>query len=54
VFKKGTALVPTWLAFAVTRLLEEHFPRLVDYQFTAEMEDDLDEIAKGRPTASRR
>jgi DNA topoisomerase-1 len=47
VFKKGSALVPTWLAFAVTRLLEEHFPRLVDYQFTAEMEDVLDEIAKG-------
>ncbi len=47
VFKKGTALVPTWLAFAVTRLLEEHFSRLVDYQFTAEMEDILDEIARG-------
>ncbi len=47
VFKKGTALVPTWLAFAVTRLLEEHFPRLVDYAFTAEMEDVLDEIAGG-------
>jgi len=47
VFKKGTALVPTWLAFAVTRLLEEHFPRLVDYTFTAEMEDVLDEIADG-------
>jgi DNA topoisomerase I len=48
VFKKGTALVPTWLAFAVTRLLEEHFPKLVDYAFTAEMEDVLDEIADGR------
>ena len=47
VFKKGSALVPTWLAFAVTRLLEQHFPRLVDYAFTAEMEEDLDEIAKG-------
>jgi DNA topoisomerase-1 len=47
VFKKGSALVPTWLAFAVTRLLEEHFPRLVDYTFTAEMEDVLDEIADG-------
>ena len=47
VFKKGNALVPTWLAFAVTRLLEEHFPRLVDYAFTAEMEDVLDEIASG-------
>ena len=42
VFKKGTALVPTWLAFAVTRLLEEHFPKLVDYAFTAEMEEVLD------------
>jgi DNA topoisomerase-1 len=48
VFKKGTALVPTWLAFAVTRLLEEHFPRLVDYAFTAEMEDVLDEVADGQ------
>ena len=47
VFKKGSALVPTWLAFAVTRLLEEHFPKLVDYAFTAEMEDVLDEIAGG-------
>ncbi len=47
VFKKGSALVPTWLAFAVTRLLEEHFSKLVDYAFTAEMEDVLDEIAGG-------
>ena len=47
VFKKGPALVPTWLAFAVTRLLEEQFPQLVDYTFTATMEEDLDEIAKG-------
>ena len=47
VFKKGTALVPTWLAFAVTRLLEEHFPKLVDYAFTAEMEEVLDQIAGG-------
>jgi len=47
VFKKGSALVPTWLAFAVTRLLEEHFPKLVDYAFTAEMEETLDEIANG-------
>ncbi|MDO5684116.1 MAG: type I DNA topoisomerase, partial [Propionibacteriaceae bacterium] len=47
VFKKGSALVPTWLAFAVTRLLEEHFPKLVDYKFTASMEEDLDEVAKG-------
>jgi len=47
VFKKGQALVPTWLAFAVTRLLEEQFPQLVDYTFTATMEEYLDEIAKG-------
>ena len=47
VFKKGSALVPTWLAFAVTRLLEEHFSNLVDYQFTADMEETLDQIARG-------
>ncbi|NAZ85126.1 type I DNA topoisomerase [Kineococcus indalonis] len=44
---KGSALVPTWLAFAVTRLLEEHFPTLVDYDFTASMENDLDAISRG-------
>jgi len=44
---RGQALVPSWLAFAVIRLLEEHFDWLVDYDFTAEMEDDLDEIAAG-------
>jgi DNA topoisomerase I len=48
VVTKGTALVPTWLAFAVTRLLEEHFGRLVDYDFTAAMEADLDKIAAGQ------
>ncbi|RRD47102.1 type I DNA topoisomerase [Tessaracoccus sp. OH4464_COT-324] len=48
VFKKGSALVPTWLAFAVTRLLEEHFTELVDYEFTAQLEDQLDEIAGGK------
>jgi DNA topoisomerase I len=49
VFKKGTALVPTWTAFAVTRLLEsEHFKWLVEYEFTAQMEDELDEIALGQ------
>ncbi len=48
VYKKGTALVPAWLAFSVTRLLEEHFPRQVSYEFTAGMEDVLDEIAGGR------
>ena len=48
VYKKGTALVPAWLAFSVIRLLEEHFERLVSYEFTAGMEDVLDEIAGGR------
>ncbi len=47
VFKKGSALVPTFLAFAVIQLLERHFADLVDYGFTAEMEEDLDEIAAG-------
>ena len=47
VFKKGTALVPTFLAFSVTRLLEEHFEQLVDFDFTARMEHDLDRIAAG-------
>jgi DNA topoisomerase-1 len=47
VFKKGTALVPTWTAFAVSQLLESHLPELVDYQFTAQMEDDLDAISRG-------
>ena len=46
VFKKGNALVPSWTAFAVIRLLEEHFASLVDYKFTAEMEDYLDEISR--------
>jgi DNA topoisomerase-1 len=46
VFKKGSALVPTWVAFAVTRLLEEHLESLVDYQFTAQMEDFLDAISR--------
>ena len=44
---RGSALIPTWLAFAVTRLLEEHFGSLVDYDFTASMEEDLDRIANG-------
>jgi DNA topoisomerase-1 len=47
VWKKGTALVPSFTAFAVVTLLERHFPELVDYAFTARMEDDLDEIAGG-------
>ena len=47
VSNRGNALVPSWLAFAVTRLMEVHFTRLVDYDFTASMEEDLDEIAGG-------
>jgi DNA topoisomerase-1 len=47
VFKRGTALVPSFLAFAVISLLEQHFGQLVDYDFTARMEDDLDRIAAG-------
>ncbi|MFE2029308.1 type I DNA topoisomerase [Streptomyces hygroscopicus] len=51
VFKKGTALVPSFLSFAVVNLLEKHFGRLVDYDFTAKMEDDLDRIARGEAEA---
>ncbi|MFJ7421444.1 type I DNA topoisomerase [Streptomyces uncialis] len=51
VFKKGTALVPSFLSFAVVNLLEKHFGRLVDYDFTARMEDDLDRIASGEAQA---
>jgi DNA topoisomerase-1 len=47
VWKKGPALVPSWTAFAVIGLLESHFGRLVDYGFTASVENDLDEIASG-------
>src|SRR5688572_8810098 len=47
VSNRGSALIPSWLAFAVTRLMEEHFSRLVDYGFTASMEEDLDAIARG-------
>ncbi|NMO92209.1 type I DNA topoisomerase [Actinomycetospora sp. TBRC 11914] len=47
VWKKGTALVPSWIAFAVVGLLEKHFERLVDYDFTATLEDELDAIAAG-------
>ena len=46
-FKKGSALVPSWVAFAVVALLEDHFGRLVDYRFTSSVEDDLDAIAGG-------
>jgi DNA topoisomerase I len=45
--KRGNVLVPTWTAFAVSQLLEKHLPDLVDYQFTAEMEDELDAISRG-------
>ncbi|TCI96875.1 type I DNA topoisomerase [Aeromicrobium sp. IC_218] len=48
VYKKGTALVPAWIAFSVTRLMEEHFGRLVQYEFTAQLESVLDEVAGGR------
>ena len=45
-WKKGQALVPTWTAFAVVGLMEKHFDELVDYAFTARIEDDLDAIAR--------
>ena len=51
VWKKGSALIPSWTAFAVVGLLEKHFSKLVDYDFTAAMEDDLDEIARGEEEA---
>ncbi|MFM1950467.1 MAG: type topoisomerase [Actinomycetota bacterium] len=47
VVKRGSALVPEWIAFTVTRFLEENFGHLVDYEFTAKMEEDLDRIAVG-------
>ncbi len=51
VWKKGSALVPSFKAFAVVNLLERHFPQLVDYAFTARMEDELDSIASGDENA---
>ena len=42
VWKKGSALVPSWTAFAKIQLMERHFPHLVDYDFTATMEEALD------------
>jgi DNA topoisomerase I len=51
VIKRGQALIPTFVAFAVIELLEQHYPRLVDYDFTAAMEDQLDQIAGGDATA---
>ncbi|SDN33606.1 type I DNA topoisomerase, partial [Allokutzneria albata] len=53
VWKKGSALVPSWVAFAVVGLLERHFGRLVDYDFTAALEDELDGIAAGRQERTR-
>jgi DNA topoisomerase I len=52
VYKKGTALVPTFTAFAVVALMEQHFSDLVDLEFTARMEDDLDQIANGLMAAT--
>jgi DNA topoisomerase I len=53
VWRKGTALVPAWTAFAVTNLLERHFGHLVDYSFTATMEEALDVIARGEGEAEK-
>ena len=50
VYERGRALIPSWLAFAVTKLLETRFPTYVDYQFTADMENGLDQIAHGKET----
>src|SRR5207302_6909144 len=47
VFRQGKALVPSFTAFAVTRLLRDHFGDLIDVEFTAEMEEDLDQISRG-------
>ncbi|GAA1482573.1 type I DNA topoisomerase [Gordonia sinesedis] len=53
VVKKGNALVPSWIAFAVVGLLESYFRSLVDYDFTAALEDDLDQIASGQENRTR-
>ncbi|PLS30382.1 DNA topoisomerase I [Bifidobacterium margollesii] len=50
VYEKGRALIPSWLAFSVIKLLETNFPQYVDYQFTAQMENGLDQIARGHET----
>ncbi|WP_018142403.1 type I DNA topoisomerase [Alloscardovia criceti] len=50
VYERGRALIPSWLAFAVIKLLEQNFPQYVDYAFTAEMENGLDNIAQGKET----
>jgi DNA topoisomerase-1 len=47
IFKRGNVLVPTWVAFAVCQLMEAHLPDLIDYRFTAQMEDELDAISRG-------
>ena len=52
-WKKGTALVPTWTAFAKVQLLERHFAHLIDYEFTATMEEALDAIARGEGEAEK-
>lgn len=52
VFKQGSALVPTFTAFAVVKLMEKHFTHLIDYTFTAEMEEDLDKIAEGEKNST--
>jgi DNA topoisomerase I len=52
VFKRGQALIPSFLAFAVVSLMEKHFPQLVDYAFTATMEDELDDVAGARAAAN--
>ncbi|AGP31718.1 type I DNA topoisomerase [Corynebacterium terpenotabidum] len=52
VVSRGSALVPSWTAFAVVGLMEDNFGSLVDYEFTSSMEDELDEIARGRENRS--
>ena len=52
-WKKGTALVPSWTAFAKVQLLERHFAHLIDYEFTATMEEALDAIARGEGEAEK-
>ncbi len=53
VWKKGSALVPSWTAFAKVQLLEQHFPHLIDYDFTATMEEALDTVARGEGEAEK-
>lgn len=50
VYERGRALIPSWLAFSVVKLLETKFPKYVDYEFTADMEHGLDQIAHGQET----